>query len=205
LIGSCVPRCALYRPGQRLEWRFKNYASARAFRRFFKRRFRNTGPASAIGTPSSHKIRLKPLPHLRNSGHSGPGPNMFDDSNSDVTPLPMRPASGVEFIFLGTGTSGSLPNVSCLTAPEGEPPCKTCLSTLNPEGKKNIRRNTSGVLRIEGRDGKTRYVLQPQSMPKCVTQLRRTSGLLSSMSARTSKQRQWNGSQSMDYEESMPC
>jgi phosphoribosyl 1,2-cyclic phosphodiesterase len=92
---------------------------------------------------------------------------LFDDTNtnSDVTPLPVRPASGVEFIFLGTGTSGSLPNVSCLTAPEGQPPCKTCLSTLNPEGKKNIRRNTSGVLRIEGRDGKTKYVLQPQSMP----------------------------------------
>jgi len=84
---------------------------------------------------------------------------MFDP---EVTSQPETVVRTLEFIFLGTGTSGSLPNVSCLTAPESEPPCKTCLSTLKPEGKKNIRRNTSGVLRIEGRDGKTRYVLQPQ-------------------------------------------
>jgi hypothetical protein len=65
-------------------------------------------------------------------------------------------SSPIEFIFLGTGTSGSLPNVSCLTAPESHVPCKTCLSTLKPEGKKNIRRNTSAVMRIDGKDGKKR-------------------------------------------------
>ena len=33
-------------------------------------------------------------------------------------------------------------------------------STLKPEGKKNVRRNTSAVMRIDGKDGKKRYVLQ---------------------------------------------
>ncbi|KAI9462316.1 beta-lactamase-like protein [Lactarius psammicola] len=71
----------------------------------------------------------------------------------------VQAASGIEFIFLGTGTSGSLPNVSCLTAPKSDPPCKTCLSTLQAEGKKNIRRNTSAVMRIEGKDGKKRTIV----------------------------------------------
>ncbi|KAH9081830.1 hypothetical protein EDB83DRAFT_2335113 [Lactarius deliciosus] len=71
----------------------------------------------------------------------------------------MQAASGIEFIFLGTGTSGSLPNVSCLTAPKSDAPCKTCLSTLKAEGKKNIRRNTSAVMRIEGKDGKKRTIV----------------------------------------------
>ncbi|CAL1696278.1 unnamed protein product [Somion occarium] len=60
----------------------------------------------------------------------------------------------VELIFLGTGTSSSLPHVDCLTAPPGAKPCRTCLSTLKPEGKKNIRRNTSVAMRIPGKDGK---------------------------------------------------
>ncbi|KAL6299667.1 beta-lactamase-like protein, partial [Sparassis latifolia] len=61
----------------------------------------------------------------------------------------------MELIFLGTGTSSSIPHVDCLTAPPGSKPCRTCLSTLAPEGKKNIRRNTSAVARIRGRDGQT--------------------------------------------------
>ncbi|KAI9444963.1 beta-lactamase-like protein [Lactarius indigo] len=71
----------------------------------------------------------------------------------------IQAASGIEFIFLGTGTSSSLPNVSCLTAPKSDAPCKTCLSTLKAEGKKNIRRNTSAVMRIEGKDGKKRTIV----------------------------------------------
>ncbi|KAN0124941.1 Beta-lactamase-like protein [Russula decolorans] len=79
--------------------------------------------------------------------------------DTDNSPPLAPPAPGIEFIFLGTGTSGSLPNVSCLTAPESATPCKTCLSTLKPEGKKNIRRNTSTVMRIEGKDGKMRTIV----------------------------------------------
>lgn len=71
----------------------------------------------------------------------------------------VQATSGVEFIFLGTGTSGSLPNVSCLTAPKSDAPCKTCLSTLDAEGKNNIRRNTSAVMCIEGKDGKKRTIV----------------------------------------------
>ncbi|KAH9968723.1 beta-lactamase-like protein [Russula dissimulans] len=80
-------------------------------------------------------------------------------SDSNIPPLSARPTTAIEFIFLGTGTSGSLPNVSCLTAPESDAPCKTCLSTLTPQGKKNIRRNTSAVMRIEGKDGKKRTIV----------------------------------------------
>lgn len=87
-----------------------------------------------------------------------------------VAPFPDEP---VELIFLGTGTSSSLPHVDCLTAPPDAKPCKTCLSTLYPDGKKNIRvrrarpcqndwltrhtqRNTSAVLRVRGSDGEKR-------------------------------------------------
>lgn len=64
--------------------------------------------------------------------------------------------SEIELIFLGTGTSSSVPYLNCLTAPPSKKPCRTCLSTLTPEGKKNIRRNTSAVLRVTaGKDRKT--------------------------------------------------
>ncbi|KAF5355768.1 hypothetical protein D9756_004045 [Leucocoprinus leucothites] len=64
--------------------------------------------------------------------------------------------TAVELIFLGTGTSSSIPHVDCLTYdPAIHTPCKTCLSTLNPEGKKNIRRNTGAVLRTKAKDGRS--------------------------------------------------
>ncbi|KAH9891002.1 beta-lactamase-like protein [Cubamyces lactineus] len=59
----------------------------------------------------------------------------------------------VEVILLGTGTSSTIPHVDCLTAPPGAKKCRTCWSTLHPEGKKNIRRNTSAVLRVPKQDG----------------------------------------------------
>ncbi|KAF8845359.1 hypothetical protein BDN67DRAFT_987068 [Paxillus ammoniavirescens] len=65
----------------------------------------------------------------------------------------------IEFIFLGTGTSSSIPHVDCLTAPPDKKPCKTCLLTLRPEGKKNIRRNTSAAVRITGKGGKSTTVV----------------------------------------------
>ena len=65
-----------------------------------------------------------------------------------------------ELIFLGTGTSGSIPLISCITAPSDKPQCKTCLSTLTPAGKKNIRRNTSAIIRIPSLDGSdSKYVV----------------------------------------------
>ncbi|OCH87504.1 hypothetical protein OBBRIDRAFT_820602 [Obba rivulosa] len=67
----------------------------------------------------------------------------------DTVPPSLRDGD-VELIFLGTGTSSSIPNVDCLTRTSA---CRTCLSTLTPEGKKNIRRNTSAVVRVRGRHG----------------------------------------------------
>ncbi|KAF7367264.1 Lactamase-B domain-containing protein [Mycena sanguinolenta] len=68
--------------------------------------------------------------------------------------------SPVEVIFLGTGTSSSVPHIDCITAhaipgSSDRPPCRTCLSTLDgsAEGKKNIRRNTSVVVRAPGKQG----------------------------------------------------
>ncbi|KIY65899.1 hypothetical protein CYLTODRAFT_455891 [Cylindrobasidium torrendii FP15055 ss-10] len=59
-----------------------------------------------------------------------------------------------EFIFLGTGTSSSVPHVDCLTSPPDGRRCDTCLSTLHPEGVRNIRRNTNAVIRTTSpRDG----------------------------------------------------
>ena len=66
--------------------------------------------------------------------------------------------TNIEFIFLGTGTSSSLPTIACLTAGPDKPRCETCHSTTTPEGKHNIRRNTSAVLRVKGADGVKRCV-----------------------------------------------
>ncbi|KAF8213524.1 beta-lactamase-like protein [Mycena galopus ATCC 62051] len=66
----------------------------------------------------------------------------------------------VEVVFLGTGTSSSVPHIDCITAhaipgSSQRPPCRTCLSTIDgsAEGKKNIRRNTSVVVRMPGKQG----------------------------------------------------
>lgn len=63
----------------------------------------------------------------------------------------------IQLIFHGTGSSGSIPTIHCLTAPEGTDPCETCLSTLLPEGKKNIRRNTGAVLHVDRPNGEKAY------------------------------------------------
>lgn len=59
-------------------------------------------------------------------------------------------ATVVEIVFLGTGTSSSVPTVSCLT--DTEKTCKVCLSSQTPEGRKNNRRNTSLVVRYRKHD-----------------------------------------------------
>ncbi|KAI6005123.1 beta-lactamase-like protein [Pisolithus orientalis] len=75
-------------------------------------------------------------------------------STSSVSSIDRTPPSDIELIFLGTGSSSSVPHLDCLTAPSDRKPCKTCLSTLTQEGKKNIRRNTSVVVRFTGKDQK---------------------------------------------------
>ncbi|ORX50961.1 hypothetical protein DM01DRAFT_1337570 [Hesseltinella vesiculosa] len=55
-------------------------------------------------------------------------------------------ATIVDFIFIGTGNSGCIPNVACLTDPEQA--CKACLSSMTEQGKKNRRGNVSAVIRF---------------------------------------------------------
>ncbi|KAJ3163204.1 hypothetical protein HDU86_002373 [Geranomyces michiganensis] len=78
-----------------------------------------------------------------------------------------------ELIFLGTGTSGNVPNIYCLT--QEVPDCKVCLEAMKvtvPEGQghagvlpptpvfgKNRRRNTSAVVRYMHSDGRMRTIL----------------------------------------------
>ncbi|KAI8390303.1 beta-lactamase-like protein [Blakeslea trispora] len=70
-------------------------------------------------------------------------------------------ASVVEIVFLGTGTSSSVPSINCLTHPTQS--CKVCLSTQTPSGRKNNRRNTSMVVRFRNhndpKDARLRNVL----------------------------------------------
>lgn len=67
-------------------------------------------------------------------------------------------ASVVEIIFLGTGTSSSVPTVSCLTDPEKS--CPVCLSSQTPEGRKNNRRNTSMIVRFRKHDDPPEFRLR---------------------------------------------
>lgn len=50
-------------------------------------------------------------------------------------------------IFLGTGTSSSVPNVSCLTADPQT--CRVCRASMTAEGAKNRRRNTGCVVEVQ--------------------------------------------------------
>ncbi|KAH8835933.1 beta-lactamase-like protein [Flagelloscypha sp. PMI_526] len=54
----------------------------------------------------------------------------------------------MEFISLGTGASCSVPSIDCLTAEPPRQACRTCRSALTPEGKKNVRRNISSIVRM---------------------------------------------------------
>jgi len=76
----------------------------------------------------------------------------------------------IDLLLLGTGTSSSIPLIGCLTDPVTG--CHCCRSTLpaylndhkrtakeRALGEKNKRRNTSGLLRIKGADGKEKTVL----------------------------------------------
>ncbi|KAJ2659735.1 hypothetical protein IWW48_003336 [Coemansia sp. RSA 1200] len=62
-----------------------------------------------------------------------------------------------EIIFLGTGTSGAMPNVTCLV--DDNTDCKTCRLAMTPEGRKNKRNNTSVLVRIDHPDGRERNIV----------------------------------------------
>ncbi|KAJ2797085.1 hypothetical protein H4R21_004456 [Coemansia helicoidea] len=60
-------------------------------------------------------------------------------------------------IFMGTGTSGCIPNIPCITS--NNPKCKVCKRSLTAAGAKNRRRNTALLLCVEHPDGRQRNIL----------------------------------------------
>ncbi|KAJ2807151.1 hypothetical protein H4R20_001397 [Coemansia guatemalensis] len=68
------------------------------------------------------------------------------------------PAAQVKrVIFMGTGTSGAVPNVTCLTSTGRN--CRVCKLSMTPEGSKNRRRNTSLLVCADHPDGRQRNIL----------------------------------------------
>ncbi|GAA6057190.1 hypothetical protein JCM3770_004369 [Rhodotorula araucariae] len=66
----------------------------------------------------------------------------------------------LDIVLLGTATSSGLPAVACLTDPDAG--CLCCRSTLDKsdvEAQKNVRRNTSAVIRIGQGDHRERTIL----------------------------------------------
>ena len=74
-------------------------------------------------------------------------------SSSSRHSRPMRASmAALDLILLGTATSSGLPAVQCLTDPVGG--CHCCRSTLDKAdlaAQKNLRRNTSAILRVPPR------------------------------------------------------
>ncbi|KAJ1843411.1 hypothetical protein LPJ70_003398 [Coemansia sp. RSA 2708] len=58
---------------------------------------------------------------------------------------------------MGTGTSGSIPNIPCIIS--NNPKCKACKLSITPEGAKNRRRNTSMLVCVDHPDGRQRNIL----------------------------------------------
>ncbi|KAA1084645.1 hypothetical protein PGT21_037106 [Puccinia graminis f. sp. tritici] len=56
-----------------------------------------------------------------------------------------------DVIILGSGTSSQVPVISCLVAKPPSKGCECCLSTLAADGsgRKNVRRNTSAIVRFQ--------------------------------------------------------
>ncbi|KAJ2636303.1 hypothetical protein GGF40_003084 [Coemansia sp. RSA 1286] len=62
-----------------------------------------------------------------------------------------------ELIFLGSGTSGCIPNIPCIT--DNNPQCRVCKLSMTAAGRKNRRRNTSLLVRVDHPDGRIRNIL----------------------------------------------
>ncbi|ORY93204.1 metallo-beta-lactamase family protein [Syncephalastrum racemosum] len=59
-------------------------------------------------------------------------------------------ATLIDVVFIGTGTSGAVPNVACLTDPKQT--CQVCISSMTEAGRKNRKRNTAAVVRFRKHD-----------------------------------------------------
>ncbi|KAF8758327.1 RINT-1 / TIP-1 family [Rhizoctonia solani] len=92
---------------------------------------------------SNHRTPFTRFAILPKAALTAPRPYLLSMPSGTVR---TNPSPNIEFIFHGTGTSSSVPNIACITA---DPiTCETCGSTLTPEGQKNKRRNTGGILRV---------------------------------------------------------
>ncbi|XXG68347.1 hypothetical protein AAC387_Pa06g1455 [Persea americana] len=80
----------------------------------------------------------------------------FSDPDSKNHPS----SSSSSLVFLGTGCSSAVPNVTCLLQPS-DPPCSVCIQSLSvpPELNPNYRCNTSLLVDYFHADGKHNYIL----------------------------------------------
>ncbi|KAJ2767171.1 hypothetical protein IWQ56_003431 [Coemansia nantahalensis] len=62
-----------------------------------------------------------------------------------------------QMIFMGSGSSGYTPYVSCITSDNSK--CTTCKLSMTPEGAKNRRRNASVLVCADNPDGRQRNIL----------------------------------------------
>ncbi len=112
-------------------------------------------PSALAFSPNSvPELRLAPFAHI-------PALSIADCCTHHST---MASPSALSFLVLGTGTSSAPPAIKCLTSPDTG--CLSCRQTLLPPsdpayaaGQQNIRRNTSGVLRIPGKNGEREKTL----------------------------------------------
>lgn len=78
--------------------------------------------------------------------------------------LPVRTNRLKEIVFLGTGTSSSLPNIFCIARPT-DPPCKVCFSCFENPRSKNRRRNTSILARFSAHASSVNRQLGEELLP----------------------------------------
>ncbi|RWR88774.1 putative hydrolase isoform X1 [Cinnamomum micranthum f. kanehirae] len=88
-----------------------------------------------------------------NSSFSDPDSKNHPSSSSSSS-------SSSSLIFLGTGCSGAVPNLTCLLQPS-DPPCSVCIQSLSvpPELNPNYRCNTSLLVDYSHADGRHNYIL----------------------------------------------
>ena len=83
--------------------------------------------------------------------------DFFRTTNLGYQPFEMNSIKSMEVLFLGTGSSHTLPFLECTSKPDQA--CPACLSALQPEGERNIRGHTSCAVKVCFEDGSTKGLL----------------------------------------------
>ena len=73
--------------------------------------------------------------------------------------VPSQLTEETSLIFMGTGSSGGTPKLTCLTKKDGEP-CETCFAAQRP-GDPNNRRNTSVIIHTKWFQVRERAQIKP--------------------------------------------